>query len=130
MSDLISREEIRNLILEEADEIVGGYDNPDSNIMVNALLDLIDSCSTINPGEWISVKDRLPDDPHDFVLAAANGAYKNIRLVNAVMMAEYSQEEGWILEMYPEYREAEVTHWMPLPQLPEEEKEKMREWIT
>lgn len=70
--------------------------------------------------EWISVKDRLPEEADDFVLAAANGTYKNIRLVNAVMMAEYSQEEGWILEMYPEYREAEVTHWMPLPQPPEE----------
>ncbi len=70
--------------------------------------------------EWISVNDGLPEDADGCVLVAANGAYKNIQLINALMMAEYNQEEGWILEMYPEYEEVEVTHWMPLPQPPEE----------
>ena len=69
--------------------------------------------------EWISVEDRLPDND-DIVMVIASGKVGNITLVNAFKLATYSIDEGWILEMWPEWEEPKVTYWMPLPQPPEE----------
>lgn len=59
---------------------------------------------------WISVKDRLPDT-NEYVLVATrskNGA-QNI-------------DKGYVIDGRWAHRgTAEVTHWMPLPELPEEE---------
>jgi hypothetical protein len=69
--------------------------------------------------KWISVKDRLPDK-NGYVLVIASGKpHKNITLKNAFELAEYSKV-GWILEMWPEWTKAKVTHWMPLPLPPTE----------
>lgn len=70
--------------------------------------------------EWISVEDRLPEDPDTNVLVIASGKPReNISLENAYELASYSQDDGWILEMYPEFEDVKVTHWMPLPDPPE-----------
>lgn len=70
--------------------------------------------------EWISVKERLPD-PGNSVLIIVNGKpCRNISLVNAYEFGNYSDAEGWIVEEYPEWERPEVTHWMPLPELPNE----------
>ena len=59
--------------------------------------------------QWIKVTDRMPeldDDGHsEMVLALDN---KGMRHLN------FLKDTGWLLP-------AEVTHWMPLPELPEEE---------
>lgn len=69
--------------------------------------------------EWVSVKDRLPETD-DMVLVLASGKPReNITLVDAFELAEYDPE-GWSLETYPEWMDAKVTHWMPLPEPPEE----------
>jgi len=68
---------------------------------------------------WISVDDRLPDSGV-MVLVLANGKpNKNVTLVNAYELAEYDQD-GWILDTWPEWMDADVTHWMPLPEPPKE----------
>jgi hypothetical protein len=72
---------------------------------------------------WIPAGERLPDADEHMVLAIVSGKpYKNITLHGAYMLAEYSEKEGWILESYPEWEDAEVTHWMPLPAPPKGEK--------
>ena len=35
-------------------------------------------------------------------------------------LAEFSKDEGWILEMWPEWEDPFVTYWMPLPKPPAE----------
>ncbi len=59
--------------------------------------------------QWIKVTDRMPeldDNGHsEMVLALDN---KGMRHLN------FLKDTGWLLP-------AEVTHWMPLPELPEEE---------
>lgn len=67
---------------------------------------------------WISVKDRLPEPGTGFVLVCANRKFRNITMVNALMLAEYSGEEGWILELFPDFSDVKITHWMPLPEPP------------
>ena len=77
----------------------------------------------IDRSKWISVKERLPDDEKDgeTVLAIVSGKpHKNITLCHALMTAGYFPGEGWVVNEYPEWENPIVTHWMPLPEPPEE----------
>ena len=70
--------------------------------------------------QWISTERTLPQNDEN-VLSVVYGKPKdNIHLVGAYQLAEYSEKEGWIIEEYPEWKGAIVTHWMPLPEPPEE----------
>ena len=74
--------------------------------------------------EWISVKDRLPDNKeHDWVLAQVveDNGYMHIPKV-----MEYRQlRNDWFEETYGWLSEHNglfsVTHWMPLPERPKGE---------
>ena len=57
--------------------------------------------------EWISVKDRLPEQGEKAICIDADGD---------MMIGKYT-EWGW---MFPCYFE-DLTHWMPLPQPPKGE---------
>ena len=73
--------------------------------------------------KWISVEDRLPEDGELVLVLASGKPCENITLVDAYEMAEYSRDNnrGWILETYPMWEDAKVTHWMPLPEPPAED---------
>lgn len=68
---------------------------------------------------WISVGERLPEDAERVYVALRGGA-------GGVYIAQYfknkcqPQEDFWMLENDWEVP-ASPTHWMPLPQPPEEE---------
>lgn len=65
--------------------------------------------------------DEIPETD-GLVLAIVSGKFKNITFVNTIELAEYT-DCGWIIESYPEWDNANVSYWMPLPELPEEEDE-------
>lgn len=74
---------------------------------------IIDNAPTVNPYEWISVEDRLPDELFMAVLIYCPDndniycAYLNARNEWHI----FDQGSGlWVLER--------VTHWMPLPEPP------------
>ena len=72
---------------------------------------------------WVSVEERLPEDEKDgeIVLVIVFGKpHENITLHGAIMTAGYFQDEGWVLNEYPEWEGPEITHWMPLPNPPAE----------
>ena len=71
-------------------------------------------------GKWISVKDRLPDYMGEVLVIVSGKPHENITLDWAYELATYIEAEGWIIEPYPEWDTPEVTHWMPLPEMPEE----------
>ena len=77
-------------------------------------------CNTIKSqpkvGEWIPVSERLPDNADEDVLIIANGTYKNITFEDAIMMAVYDKDEGWIIDGYEYWLTAQVTAWQPLPE--------------
>ena len=66
---------------------------------------------------WIPVTERLPGNDN-FVLVIVCGKAGCITLENATELAQFSMDEGWILEMWPEWEDPKVTHWMPLPEPP------------
>lgn len=70
--------------------------------------------------EWISVEDRMPEND-DIVAVIVSGKVSNITLVKAFELATFSLDEGRFLEMWPEWEDAKVTYWMPLPEPPKGE---------
>jgi len=70
-------------------------------------------------GEWISVKDGLPDECKDVIVFAS---WKHIRIIGDVAHGK-GVEIGWHVDghWYIDGKcRVNVTHWMELPELPKE----------
>ena len=71
--------------------------------------------------EWISVKDKLPEKDGNYLVTACDegcSAGEGIWYSMVVVVAEY-YKGSWT--WYDEYSlEGIVTHWMPMPEPPEE----------
>ena len=65
--------------------------------------------------EWISVKDRLPETGGYVVCIAKRNPFSRF-----MPMVARIEKNGWVNPMTEQYI-SEVTHWMPLPEPPEEE---------
>lgn len=63
---------------------------------------------------WIPVTERLPEDDR-FSMVTVNGIYKNTAFCDAIEIASYYDDEGWVLESYPEWDNPNVIAWQPLP---------------
>ena len=71
--------------------------------------------------EWISTETALPEDPDTQVLVVVCGCPKeNITLLNAVFIADYSPEDGWIIEGHEDWRDFDVKYWREIPKSPME----------
>lgn len=69
-------------------------------------------------GHWIPVSERFPENSDRYVLAIVNGKYGNITFHNAIQIADYNKREGWFVDGYEHLGAVNVTHWMPLPDVP------------
>lgn len=71
--------------------------------------------------KWIPVTERLPEGDDD-VLAVVHGRpTQNIELIGALHFAAYCGSDAcWYVPEYPDWDAPQVTHWMPLPDGPEE----------
>lgn len=70
-------------------------------------------------GNWIESSEMLPKE-NEVVLVLADGEpTPNIKLMGAYFIAEYSDEDGWILLGHEDWsRDVKVTHWRELPAPP------------
>ena len=62
--------------------------------------------------EWISVNDRLPEGYKDVLVCYKNAVGYRIDITFYCDQCEYG--DGWFLPV-------NITHWMPLPEPPEED---------
>lgn len=70
--------------------------------------------------EWISVKERLPKE-HEPVLCIASGKPRsNITLEEAYQLGSWNKDDGWIIDEWLDWEDANVSWWMPLPDPPKE----------
>ena len=65
--------------------------------------------------EWISVKDMMPDAGRYVVCIAKRNPFSRF-----MPMVARIEKNGWVNPITEQYI-SEVTHWMPLPELPKGE---------
>lgn len=63
--------------------------------------------------EWISVKDRMPENQNDVIVCDVHG--------NIFAAYYFPHIYGWQYAFTAEPCKYEITHWRPLPQPPESE---------
>lgn len=73
-----------------------------------------------SPYKWIPASKPPPSDYEGEVLVLVTDKFNGIILRNAYAMAEYFQDDGWCLELWPDVRNPNVTHWTYLPELPDD----------
>ena len=93
-----------------ADQIKRCIDAYDMAISAIRQQDVTDT----NVGKWISVKDRLPEAGGYVVCIAKRNPFSRF-----MPMVARIEKNGWANPITEQYI-SEVTHWMPLPEPPEE----------
>lgn len=73
------------------------------------------------PNEWVSVENAMPAE-HKSVLCIVSGKPKpNITLEEAYQLGSWNKADGWIIDEYLDWEDADVSWWMPLPERPKED---------
>ena len=71
------------------------------------------------PNEWVRVEDAMPPE-HEPVLCIVDGKPKpNITLEGAYQIGSWNKADGWIIDEYLDWEDADVSWWMPLPAPPD-----------
>ena len=85
-----------------------------------AVQDLIADTPTITPpNEWVSVENALPTE-HEPVLCIVSGKPKaNITLEEAYQLGSWNKADGWIIDEYLDWEDADVSWWRKLPEPPD-----------
>ena len=68
---------------------------------------------------WIPVAERLPDEYQGVLCIVDGQPEENITLEGAYQIGEWDGCGGWIIEEWPEWEDAKVSWWRPLPGPPE-----------
>lgn len=77
------------------------------------------ACALTPPNEWVSVEDAMPPE-HEPVLCIVDGKPKpNITLEDAYQIGSWNKADGWIIDEYLDWEDADVSWWMPLPAPPD-----------
>ena len=96
--------------------INNAYEFGACNAMDSAIKIVNQLAEEYNNDGWIPCSKQLPPHSDDLLLIQCSGKPKNnIVFDNAFCLASYTKE-GWLLELYPEWKGAEVIAWMPLPE--------------
>lgn len=80
-------------------------------------LDCKDAATAL-PNEWVRVEDAMPPE-HEPVLCIVDGKPKpNITLEDAYQIGSWNKADGWIIDEYLDWEDADVSWWMSLPEPP------------
>ena len=85
--------------------------------------------------DWISVKDRLPDDEQEVLVIAHGwdgrlvyvGSHKRVEPQKSWLTGITNKSSEWSLWGWSYLKEPMVTHWLPLPEPPKENAGKLAE---
>lgn len=86
------------------------------------IIDFLDGNEDVIEGivsEWISIKDRLPERKGQYIVAYHPCMWDNVMQETVVGIDSYRGGKGgiWVKNKYQR-----VTHWMPMPLPPKEDK--------
>lgn len=115
MTNTELREKLEELIVEAKRQWQGGTNNIDGRIADHLIANGVTFAKDTNDsGNWISVKERLPEESGTHIVVALNGHAKEVTFVKWQKM-----NKMWNLIGARSYWK--VTHWMPLPEPLKEE---------
>ena len=69
--------------------------------------------------KWINVNEAVPDNEYVVLVVASGKPKENIILIEALQLACFDKNEGWILEEWPEAENIEIHYWAYIPEHPE-----------
>jgi hypothetical protein len=113
----VTREEAIVLLECSATEAVGvlaATTEPSAAVQLQRYVDAYDMAISAlrEQSQWISVKERLPENYYQDVLVYDSRD-------NCLFIAVMTYKGEWIVPHYEDY-EFNITHWMPLPEPPKE----------
>ena len=109
---------MRPVDADEAKRIAREY-LTDPYHVISAVAVLDKTPTLTQPNEWVSVENAMPPE-HEPVLCIASGSPKpNITLEDAYQLGSWNKADGWIIDEYLDWEDADVSWWMPLPTPPD-----------
>ena len=102
--------DVREKLVELLDTNCGYVDEVAAEVLADHLI-----ANGVTVQEWISVKDRLPEAGEYVVCIAKRNPFSIF-----MPMVARIKKNGWVNPITEQYI-SEVTHWMPIPQLPKGE---------
>lgn len=129
MARAIDAEEFAKRLMDLWDKAEAERRNDIVSVLANYITPCLVGTPTIEPKqEWISVKDRLPEDdlPEGskkmrikvLVAIRNNKGVYTVRTQTRALGGSYHVSEEW---EWGKHSYGDVTHWMPLPEPPETE---------
>lgn len=102
------------------DNLTDIYGDGNRLVYLNDVLDLIDEQPTLTPpNEWVSVENAMPSE-HEPILCIVSGKPKaNITLEEAYQLGSWNKADGWIIDEYLDWEDADVSWWRKLPEPPD-----------
>ena len=81
---------------------------------------IVDTQPTLTPpNEWVSVENAMPSE-HEPILCIVSGKPKaNITLEEAYQLGSWNKADGWIIDEYLDWEDADVSWWRKLPEPPD-----------
>jgi len=74
----------------------------------------VDALSTL---VWVDPALELPPEDAGVLAVVSGRPETNLTLEDAYEIAFYSENEGWIIDAYPGWENAEVKMWMHIPEV-------------
>ena len=115
MARAIDKQTVLDLIIEakRADPETGSFAEWLAEYLVEHLPTLTP------PNEWVSVEQAMPPE-HEPVLCIVSGKPKaNITLEEAYQLGSWNRADGWIIDEYLDWEDADVSWWRKLPEPPD-----------
>ena len=130
---LIDADALKELLIDTLESIKKNpkMDGQEAHIIAacHMLTEMIDDASTVSTARngWISVKDRLPSDEQEVLVIAHGwdgrlvyvGSHKRVESQKSWLTGITNKSSEWSLWGWSYLKEPMVTHWMPLPEMPE-----------
>ena len=110
----------------EAGQNVNRYAEHDAKEVYQAMLNAAPTPAHVG---WISVKERLPDKDQEVLIFANSWGEKHITSATFMGLPDYLKGKPWWsgngwsgYEWEWDFNEDHISHWMPLPPPPEEQR--------